>query len=101
MKIYVLISLSYLRAYADYMETEKFRRAILQLEHLLGLSPVASIAKATDLKTCQRSLMADYLLLCGTEVMHILADGGVQAHQLNPLARSLSENRNRSEGKLF
>jgi uncharacterized protein (DUF488 family) len=74
------------RGYADYMQTEEFRRAVQEL-----------MACGTDIKTaimcaeavpwrCHRSLIADALAAKGWEVRHILSETKADRHRMTSFA---------------
>jgi uncharacterized protein (DUF488 family) len=74
------------RGYADYMQTDKFQRALEKL-----------IAYGTDTKTaimcaeivpwrCHRSLIADALVTRGWEVRHIFSQAKADEHRLTRFA---------------
>lgn len=76
------------RGYADYMETEEFRRAVEEL-----------IAYGTDRRTaimcaeavpwrCHRQLIADALVSRAWTVLHIVSAGRAEPHRLTSFARS-------------
>ena len=50
-----------LRAYADYMETEIFRKGVDKLTQLAGNSVVAILGAEKPSSDCHRALIADYL----------------------------------------
>ena len=69
------------RGYADYMETDEFRRGV---ERLLALAREAGqtaimCAEAVWWR-CHRSLVSDYLKACGIEVIHILDANKIEPH---------------------
>src|SRR3954468_6502503 len=66
------------RGYADYMETEEFRRGIERLESL-GIPTALMCAEAVWWR-CHRALVSDYLKARGVEVIHILAPGKMEPH---------------------
>ena len=74
------------RGYADYMQTEEFRRAI---EKLIACGSkertVIMCAEAVPWR-CHRSLVADAFLIRGWEVIHILGTGQAQLHRLTSFA---------------
>ena len=76
------------RGYADYMETEPFRAG---MERLLGLAEqsgrTAIMCAEALWWRCHRSLIADFLKVRGTEVKHIVHDGGTEAHPFTSAAR--------------
>jgi uncharacterized protein (DUF488 family) len=76
-----------LRGYADYMGTEMFKKAAAQLIHLGKLATTAILCIERDPMACQRSLIADYLVLQGVVVMHLFDTVPGQAHLLRPEVR--------------
>lgn len=80
-----------MRAYADYMSTDGFKRGAAQLLSLAGRSPTAILCAERDPMHCHRSLIADYLTLQGIEVVHLLESGQSHPHQLRPEARRESQ----------
>jgi uncharacterized protein (DUF488 family) len=75
------------QAYADHMATEDFRAG---LERLLavGRSLRAAVVCAERLPgECHRSLIADYLVARGENVVHLISTGPDKLHRLNPLVR--------------
>lgn len=74
------------RGYADYMQTEEFRRAV---EELIACGnkerTVIMCAEAVPWR-CHRSLVADALLIRGWEITHILGTGQAQLHRLTSFA---------------
>ena len=80
-----------LRAYADYMQSEVFQKAMVQLIHLASLENTVILCAEKLPEHCHRSLISDYLLLQGVEVRHILDEATIVSHQLNPLVRRESQ----------
>src|SRR5947199_6121289 len=76
------------RGYADYMETEEFRKGV---ERLLDLAreagPAAIICAEAVWWRCHRSLISDYLKARGIEVMHILDANKTEPHPFTSAAR--------------
>ena len=76
------------RGYADYMETEQFQKGI---ERLLDAAeetgPTAIMCAEAVWWRCHRSLVADYLKVCGVEVLHILGANKAEHHPYTPAAR--------------
>lgn len=68
------------RGYADYMETEDFKEAILELEHLAAGEPTAIMCSEAVWWSCHRSLVSDYLKSKGWEVLHIMSLQKLQEH---------------------
>jgi uncharacterized protein (DUF488 family) len=76
------------RGYADYMETEDFRKGITRLVDLAEKSRPAAIMCAEAVWwRCHRSLISDYLRARGVEVLHILDKGKVEEHPFTSAAR--------------
>lgn len=76
-----------MRAYADHMATEEFRRGVSQLTHLAQQAVTAVMCAEKLPEHCHRALLADYLVLQGMEVIHIIDDGEIHEHHLGPHAR--------------
>ena len=74
------------RGFADYMQTEEFEAALDQLIVAAGEQRTAIMCAEAVPWRCHRSLIADALVVRGYEVDHILAQGAVRRHVLNPLA---------------
>jgi uncharacterized protein (DUF488 family) len=87
------------RGYADYMETEDFRKGIARLVDLAtgrvhptgGLAeksgPTAIMCAEAVWWRCHRSLISDYLKARGIEVLHILDHNKVEPHPFTSAAR--------------
>ncbi len=73
--------------YAEHMASLPFRQALDQLlEYSAGTALAAMCAEADPLQ-CHRQYLADAVLARGTDVIHLLANGGFRYHELSPLAR--------------
>ena len=68
------------RAYADYMETEKFREGMRQLTELSSASRTAIMCAEAVWWRCHRSLIADYLKARDWTVTHILNEKKTELH---------------------
>jgi uncharacterized protein (DUF488 family) len=76
------------RGYADYMETEEFRKGVERLLDLAaGAGPTAIMCAEAVWWRCHRSLISDYLKVRRIEVMHILDTNKTQAHPYTSAAR--------------
>lgn len=76
------------RGYADYMQTEKFREAIVHLLELASMQTTVFVCAEGDWRQCHRRFIADYLeLVVGTSVLHLLPDGHTQRHPCHRAAR--------------
>lgn len=75
------------RAYADYMETEEFQKAIQFLtQKAEDLSVVVMCAEALWWH-CHRSLISDYLKSIGIDVVHVGSAPENEPHPYTPAAR--------------
>ena len=79
------------RGYADYMETEKFRKGI---EHLIDLTsevgPAAIMCAEAVWWRCHRALISDYLKARGIEVIHIVDSNKTEPHPFTSAARMVN-----------
>jgi uncharacterized protein (DUF488 family) len=76
------------RGYADYMETEQFRKGIERLlEVAVEAGPTAIMCAEAVWWRCHRSLIADYLKARGIEVLHVLGANKVEPHPFTSAAR--------------
>ncbi|HZW65720.1 MAG TPA: DUF488 domain-containing protein, partial [Hanamia sp.] len=60
------------RGYADYMETESFKKAIKELEQIASEKRAAYMCAEAVWWRCHRSLVSDYLKHNGWTVLHIM-----------------------------
>lgn len=66
------------RAYADHMATAEFLHGI---DRLFGTTPSVCVMCAEAVPwRCHRNLLADWLVLHGHEVVHLLAEGSERPH---------------------
>ena len=76
------------RGYADYMETEQFRKGIERLlEVAAEAGPTAIMCAEAVWWRCHRSLIADYLKARGVEVLNVLGANKVEPHPYTSAAR--------------
>lgn len=75
------------RGYADYMETEEFRRGLAELMTLAQDQRVAIMCAEAVWWRCHRALVSDALMADGWRVMHIMSDGSVRPHRFSAPAR--------------
>ena len=75
------------KGYADYMETEQFKSAILSLEAIASKKRVAYMCSEAVWWRCHRSMVSDYLKLKGWDVVHIMGVGKSQPHRYTAPAR--------------
>lgn len=77
------------RGYADYMDTQAFRAAFMQLEEDAGLSPPLAVMCAETLWwRCHRRLIADALVLRGHTVVHLVNERSRQPHPVHDSVRA-------------
>ncbi len=75
------------RGYADYMQTDEFKKAVIQLEMLASESRTAFMCSEAVWWSCHRSLIADYLKANGWTVWHIMNAGKETEHPFTSPAR--------------
>ena len=75
------------RGYADYMETDAFRRAIERLLQAGARRPTAIMCAEKLWRHCHRALIADYLKAAGIQVIHIEDADISTAHTFTDAAR--------------
>ena len=75
------------RGYADYMETEAFRHAMIVLEDISRQQPTAYMCAEVLWWRCHRSMISDYLKAKGWTVLHIMAVGKAEEHRYTSAAR--------------
>lgn len=75
------------RGFADHMGTELFKKAVSQVVGLATRAPTAMLCAERDPDHCHRSLIADYLILQGMRVIHLIDSGESREHLLSPQAR--------------
>jgi uncharacterized protein (DUF488 family) len=74
-------------AYADYMETEAFQRAMAALLEGAARAPTAVMCAEARPEQCHRRLISDWLTVHGVRVMHLMTPTRAVAHALPPFAR--------------
>lgn len=82
------------RGYADYMQTEEFKKEALILEARAMKVRTAYMCSEAPWWKCHRALVSDYLKIRGWEVWHIMEKGKLTAHPYTSPARPV-------QGKLF
>ncbi|MBI3778259.1 MAG: DUF488 domain-containing protein, partial [Gammaproteobacteria bacterium] len=75
------------RGFADHMDTEAFRKGASQLQHLAAQSACAILCAEREPAHCHRALIADFLVLQGVRVLHLIAPGETREHVLSSEAR--------------
>lgn len=76
-----------MQGYADYMETDAFKCSAVQLINLATSDMTCVMCAEALPEQCHRSLIADYLILQGTQVFHLLPQSEMAEHHLRPEAR--------------
>jgi uncharacterized protein (DUF488 family) len=72
--------------YAVHMRSPAFRAAVDEL--LAASAPTAVLCSEADWRHCHRRMLADFVVLArGVPVVHLLPDGGTEAHVPSPGAR--------------
>jgi uncharacterized protein (DUF488 family) len=79
------------RNYADYAATEQFRSGLDELIGLAGGRYCAIMCAEAVWWRCHRRIIADYLLIRGLAVVHIMGPGKTAAATLTPGARPLAD----------
>jgi len=76
------------RGYADYMETEQFRKGVKRLVDLANdIGPTAIMCAEAVWWRCHRALISDYLKAQGIEVTHIVDANKSEPHPYTSAAR--------------
>jgi|SRR5688572_903509 len=68
------------RGYADYMETDNFKEAIILLEETAVQNLTAYMCSEAVWWRCHRSMVSDYLKWKGWQVLHIMGPNSRQEH---------------------
>lgn len=68
------------------MAGPEFAAGMEALEALAGRGTTAVMCAEADWRRCHRRLVADALSARGWRVIHILADGRLQGHEITPFA---------------
>jgi uncharacterized protein (DUF488 family) len=79
------------RGYADYMETEEFRKGIERLVELASeVGPAAMMCAEAVWWRCHRALISDYLKARGIEVIHVVDSNKTEPHTFTSAARMVN-----------
>jgi uncharacterized protein (DUF488 family) len=93
------------RGYADYMETDDFKKAVEQLLILGDKYRTAFMCSEAVWWRCHRSLISDYLKSIGWTVIHIMEVGKAQEHPYTSAAKivngELTYHQGADAGELF
>ena len=80
-----------LRGYADHTRSTVFQNAVTQLIRLAARAPTAVMCAERNAIDCHRSVIADYLILLGHRVIHLVDVDSHYDHQLHATARRESQ----------
>ena len=93
------------RGFADYMETDAFKKGIEQLQSLADRRRTAYMCSEVVWWRCHRSLISDYLKSVSWTVMHIMDIGKAEEHPYTSAARivngKLTYSKESASGELF
>lgn len=78
------------RGYADYMETEAFKKSAAELEDIAGNTRAAIMCSEAVWWRCHRSLVSDGLKFRGWKVMHIMNVAKQEEHAYTSLAKIIN-----------
>lgn len=79
------------RNYADYALSDTSSAGLARLLEIGGAKPTAVMCAEAVWWRCHRRIVADYLIVAGCRVFHILGAGSVQPAALTPAARPVAE----------
>jgi len=89
------------RGYADYMETETFKKAAAELERIAYEQPTVYMCSEAVWWRCHRSMVSDYLKAKGWTVLHIMGPEKTQEHPYTSAARILGSEVSYADENLF
>jgi uncharacterized protein (DUF488 family) len=89
------------RGYADYMETNEFKKGIEELETIAIKQRVAYMCSEAVWWRCHRSMVSDYLKLHGWNVHHIMDVGKSTPHSYTAPAQIVNGQLSYEERSLF
>ena len=75
------------RGYADYMETDVFKKGIIELEKIALKQRTAYMCSEAVWWRCHRRIITDYLIVEGEKVFHILSPGQIDAAAMTSAAQ--------------
>ena len=84
---HVALKLNAFRGYADHMAGPEFAADYGRLEALARQTPTAFMCAETHWSQCHRRMLSDRLTVDGWNVVHLLAPGKSEPHQLWEVAR--------------
>jgi uncharacterized protein (DUF488 family) len=79
------------RGYADFMDTDDFKKGIDDLLKLAGKKRTAIMCSEAVWWRCHRSMISDYLKSIGVTVTHIMAPGKTDEHPYTSAATIVDE----------
>lgn len=82
----------FLRNYADYAMTERFQEALRNLRQLSG-PPLALMCAERRWTDCHRQIIADYLIVSGHQVIHLIDATNREDGRLTSFAKSMEDGR--------
>jgi uncharacterized protein (DUF488 family) len=85
------------RGYADYLETESFKKAIKELEQIASEKRAAYMCAEAVWWRCHRSLVSDYLKHNGWTVLHIMGVNKSTEHPYTAPAKIMNGKLNYSK----
>jgi uncharacterized protein (DUF488 family) len=74
--------------YADYAGSQSFQEGLKQLRELGHATPIAIMCAEAVWWRCHRRIIADYLMIAGETVFHILAPSSIERARLTEAART-------------
>ena len=93
------------RGFADYMQTDDFKKGINELQQLAIQKRTAYMCSEAVWWRCHRSMVSDYLKSLGWTVMHIMNEEKTEEHPYTSPARivngKLIYSKKIEDGKLF
>ncbi len=78
------------RGYADYMQTEEFKKTIDLLEKIALEKRTAYMCSEAVWWRCHRSMVSDYLKIKGWQVMHIMSATKAEEHPFTSAAEIIN-----------
>lgn len=89
------------RGYADYMETDGFRQAVVRLEQEALQAHTACMCAEASWRSCHRALLSDFLKHRGWKVIHIVGPSSSEEHPYTRQARIQNGQLNYHQPDLF
>ncbi len=89
------------RGYADYMETDEFKKGIEELELIASKQCTAYMCSEAVWWSCHRSMVSDYLKLRGWTVYHIMEIGKATEHTYTQPAKIINGQLSYTENTLL